>query len=52
MPVGEDSHPRVCPHLHYEDPAAAVAWLGRVFGFTERVRFDRGEERVRSQGGI
>ncbi len=43
MPAHEDSHPTVCPHLRYRDPAAAVAWLGRLFGFTERMRFDRGD---------
>ncbi len=38
----EDAHPNVCPHLHYEDPGAAVAWLCEVFGFVERVRLGRG----------
>ncbi len=28
----------VYPHLRYEDPAQAIAWLARVFGFRERVR--------------
>jgi uncharacterized glyoxalase superfamily protein PhnB len=28
----------VYPHLRYEDPTAAIAWLGRVFGLLERVR--------------
>ncbi len=28
----------VYPHLRYEDPAKAIAWLARVFGFRERVR--------------
>ena len=28
----------VYPHLRYEDPGEAIAWLGRVFGFRERVR--------------
>lgn len=44
MPAG--GHPRVVPHLHYQDPFAALAWLCRVFGFAERVRFDRGEDNV------
>jgi uncharacterized glyoxalase superfamily protein PhnB len=26
---------QVVPHLSYEDPFAALAWLCRVFGFTE-----------------
>jgi uncharacterized glyoxalase superfamily protein PhnB len=34
---------RVVPHLGYEDPFAALAWLCRVFGFREVRRFDRGE---------
>lgn len=34
---------RVVPHLSYQDPFAALAWLCRVFGFTEVKRFDRGE---------
>ncbi|MDQ2865302.1 MAG: VOC family protein [Candidatus Eremiobacteraeota bacterium] len=28
--------PRIAPHLIYEDPAAAIGWLTRSFGFTER----------------
>jgi uncharacterized glyoxalase superfamily protein PhnB len=28
----------VLPQLRYEDPAEAIAWLCRVFGFTEQVR--------------
>jgi uncharacterized glyoxalase superfamily protein PhnB len=27
------------PYLYYEDAEAALEWLARVFGFTERVRF-------------
>ncbi|WP_431289307.1 VOC family protein [Roseateles chitinivorans] len=34
----------VIPVLHYPDVAAAVAWLVRVFGFTERLRI--GDHRV------
>jgi uncharacterized glyoxalase superfamily protein PhnB len=37
---------KVVPHLSYEDPFAALAWLCRVFGFTEVRRFDRGEENL------
>jgi uncharacterized glyoxalase superfamily protein PhnB len=33
----------VIPHLRYEDPVAALAWLCQAFGFTEAQRFDRGE---------
>jgi uncharacterized glyoxalase superfamily protein PhnB len=36
----------VVPHLSYEDPFAALAWLCRVFGFTEARRFDRGEDNL------
>ncbi len=28
--------PRIAPHLIYEDPAGAIGWLTRAFGFTER----------------
>lgn len=42
MPVPGDRHASVCPHLHYDDPVAAVTWLVRVFGFAERMSFDRG----------
>ena len=27
---------RIVPHLAYEDPAAAIEWLERAFGFVER----------------
>lgn len=43
MPVNEDGDPRIRPHLHYRDTAAAVMWLVRVFGFTEQMRFDRSD---------
>jgi uncharacterized glyoxalase superfamily protein PhnB len=29
----------VTPYLLYEDVAAAIEWLGRAFGFEERLRF-------------
>ena len=32
-PIGS---PRVRPHLIYDDPVAAIAWLTRAFGFRER----------------
>ncbi|MBC5801319.1 MAG: VOC family protein [Candidatus Eremiobacteraeota bacterium] len=28
--------PRIAPHLIYEDPARAIGWLTRAFGFAER----------------
>ena len=31
------------PHLGYEDPHAALAWLCRVFAFTEVRRFNYGD---------
>jgi uncharacterized glyoxalase superfamily protein PhnB len=31
----------VYPHLRYEKPTEAIAWLTRVFGFRERVRMAR-----------
>jgi uncharacterized glyoxalase superfamily protein PhnB len=34
---------RVAPYLLYEDPAAALDWLARAFGFRERFRH-AGEE--------
>jgi uncharacterized glyoxalase superfamily protein PhnB len=37
---------KVVPHLSYEDPFAALAWLCRVFGFSEAKRFDRGEDNL------
>jgi uncharacterized glyoxalase superfamily protein PhnB len=46
MAVPDGGHPRVTPHLHYEDPFAALAWLCRVFGFAVRARFDRGEDNL------
>lgn len=30
----------VYPHLAYQDPVAAIAWLSGAFGFQERVRMD------------
>ena len=37
---------RVVPHLSYHDPSAALAWLCRVFGFTEAKRFDRADDNL------
>lgn len=30
--------PRLMPYLYYRDLAAAVEWLGKAFGFAERMR--------------
>jgi uncharacterized glyoxalase superfamily protein PhnB len=32
------SDPQVVPYLLYEDAGAAMDWLVRAFGFTERAR--------------
>jgi uncharacterized glyoxalase superfamily protein PhnB len=39
--------PQVVPYLLYEDAGAAMDWLIRVFGFTERVRDRRSGGTVR-----
>jgi uncharacterized glyoxalase superfamily protein PhnB len=39
--------PQVVPYLLYEDAGAAIDWLIRVFGFTERVRDRRSDGTVR-----
>jgi PhnB protein len=31
-------YPALCPYLYYEDTPAAMDWLGRAFGFRERLR--------------
>jgi uncharacterized glyoxalase superfamily protein PhnB len=31
-------YPALCPYLYYEDAATAMNWLGRAFGFRERLR--------------
>jgi uncharacterized glyoxalase superfamily protein PhnB len=36
--MDDGGRPLVLPQLRYDDPTAAVAWLCRVFGFTERSR--------------
>jgi uncharacterized glyoxalase superfamily protein PhnB len=35
----DDRYPTVTPYLLYEDVPAAIEWLGRAFGFEERLRF-------------
>jgi uncharacterized glyoxalase superfamily protein PhnB len=39
--------PQVVPYLLYEDAGAAMDWLIRVFGFTERVRDRQADGTVR-----
>ncbi len=31
-------YPTLCPYVYYEDCGAALEWLSRAFGFTERMR--------------
>ena len=33
-----ENTPRIAPYLYYENVAAALDWLSKVFGFTETVR--------------
>ena len=33
-----ENMPRITPYLLYEDVSAALAWLGRSFGLSERLR--------------
>ena len=42
-----DADPQVVPYLLYEDAAAAMDWLIRVFGFTERARDRQSDGAVR-----
>jgi uncharacterized glyoxalase superfamily protein PhnB len=44
---GYGADPQVVPYLLYEDAGAAMDWLIRVFGFTERARDRQGDGRVR-----
>ena len=39
--------PQVVPYLLYEDAGAAMDWLIRVFGFTQRVRDQQSDGTVR-----
>jgi len=38
--------PAVIPMLAYEDPAAALEWLSRAFGFRERMRMADDQGRI------
>jgi uncharacterized glyoxalase superfamily protein PhnB len=49
--------PRIIPYLLYEDLAAALGWLARVFGFRERMRMPGPEGKITHaemeyQGGV
>jgi PhnB protein len=39
-------YPTVTPYLYYEDAAAAMDWLVRVFGFEARMRMENDQGRV------
>jgi len=41
-----ETDPQVVPYLLYEDAGAAMDWLTRVFGFTERARIRQGDGTV------
>jgi uncharacterized glyoxalase superfamily protein PhnB len=43
----QDPDPQVVPYLLYADASAAMDWLIRVFGFTERVRDTQDDGTVR-----
>lgn len=42
----DDGFPRVVPELVYQDVAAALDWLSRVFGFRETLRHTFGDGQV------
>jgi uncharacterized glyoxalase superfamily protein PhnB len=44
---GYDEDPQVVPYLLYQDAGAAMDWLIRVFGFTERARDQQADGTVR-----
>ncbi len=37
-----ENTPRISPYLYYQDVAAALEWLGRSFGFSERMAVKHG----------
>lgn len=41
-----EGYPSVMPYLHYEDSSAALEFLVRAFGFTEKVRMTDDQGRV------
>src|SRR5438067_2357179 len=41
-----NEHPAVIPMLAYEDPATALDWLARAFGFKERLRLAAPDGRI------
>ena len=49
MAASERGWPTVYPHLRYERPEEAIAWLGRVFGFREIARASRADRLIVSE---
>jgi len=47
--ASERGWPAVYPHLRYERPEEAIAWLRRVFGFREIVRASRPDRLIISE---
>ena len=41
--MNEKTHPNIFPALSYKEASAAIDWLGRAFGFEEKVVY-RGED--------
>jgi uncharacterized glyoxalase superfamily protein PhnB len=39
--------PALCPYIYYEDTPGALDWLGRAFGFRERLRVTDNDGSVR-----
>jgi PhnB protein len=47
MTESNGSHyPALCPYLYYQDTPAAMDWLGRAFGFRERLRMTNADGSV------
>jgi uncharacterized glyoxalase superfamily protein PhnB len=41
-----EGYPRISPYLYYEDAGAALEWLSRAFGLSERIRMPAEDGRV------
>jgi uncharacterized glyoxalase superfamily protein PhnB len=46
MPTDQPDVPRIVPMMAYEDVPAALDWLSRAFGLTERMRFEEPDGRI------
>ena len=40
MPGTTTRHDSAVPYLYYDDVSAAIAWLNKAFGFSERLRLE------------